>query len=207
MPEGANRMEDSPDNPFADPTFTQEVRRRLLKFARLQLGAGGDHSAEDVVQEALLAAMENASTFARRAELQTWVFAILKNKIADSLRRKIRSRETVASQLMRPDDDEAPTVFDERGMWMDAHRPRAWIDPEATLHQSQFWQVFDVCLEALPGKQARIFMMREYVGLDTEEVCAALGTTSNNMHVLLHRARLRLRECLERNWFLAGERP
>lgn len=64
--------------------------------------------------------------------------------------------------------------------------------------------MFELCLEGLPGQQAKVFMMREYVGLDSREICGEVGITSTNLNVMLHRARLRLRECLEDRWFFRG---
>jgi RNA polymerase sigma-70 factor (ECF subfamily) len=59
----------------------------------------------------------------------------------------------------------------------------------------------EICLEKLPAKTARIFMMREWLELDTEEICKELGVSTSNAWVMLYRARLKLRECLDLNWF------
>ncbi len=187
-----------------DDDFIGPLRWQMLKFATLQLGDA--HRAEDAVQEALMGALKNAGSFGGRAAFKTWVFAILKNKIADVLRQKQRLLEV--SSLLRSDDEEEDfsLLFDDRGHWQPDERPLAWHEPEAAFEQSQFWSTFELCLEGLPPQQARVFMMREFVDLQTDEICTAVGISSSNLFVMLHRARLRLRECLENNWYVEGSR-
>lgn len=72
------------------------------------------------------------------------------------------------------------------------------------IYDEHFWRVFEICLDDLPATQSRAFMMREFLELDGREICESLEITTSNFHVLLYRARLRLRECLEKRWF-AGE--
>lgn len=192
-------------SPLADTEFLESLRQQMLKFATLQLS--DPHLAEDAVQEALIGALKNANSFGGRAALKTWVFAILKNKIADVLRQK--QRMVNASSLMRTDEEEEDfsELFDSKGFWQTDERPVAWGNPEASLREGQFWLVFEACLENLPGNQARVFMMREFVELDSHEICATVGITVSNLNVMLHRARLRLRECLENRWFAEGKQP
>ncbi len=174
----------------------------MVKFATLQLG--DTHAAEDAVQEALIGAMQNVGSFGGRSAFKTWVFAILKNKIADELRR--RQRLVEASTLLQESEEEAMLeLFDSRGFWQSDKRPRRWADPEGALHDAQFWRVFEACLERLPARQARAFIMREFLELTTQEICTNLGITVSNLNVMLYRARLRLRECLENHWFQGGE--
>lgn len=190
--------------PF-DDRFLTHVRGEMLRFARLQLG--NDDEAEDAVQDALAAALKNAHSFRGEAALKTWMIAILKNKIADILR--YRQKKPVNASGLGNEDSEGglPAVFDHKGMWRDASRPSRWEDPEAELHSSQFLVVFDACLNRLPANQGRVFMMREVVELETHEICSELGLSVSNVHVILHRARLALRACLEHNWFQLGVEP
>lgn len=203
------RIEDEPTQENAsllfDKEFLDNLRRQMLKFATLQLSDA--HLAEDAVQEALIGALKNANAFGGRAALKTWVFAILKNKIADVLRQKQRLID--ASSLLHEDeeDEDFSALFDKKGFWLADERPVAWGNPEESLREVQFWRVFEACLENLPGNQARVFMMREFVELDSHEICATVGITVSNLNVMLHRARLRLRECLENHWFTEGEQP
>lgn len=169
---------------------------QLLRFARLQLRS--DAAAEDAVQSALLAAIEGARGFAGEAALKTWVFSILRNKIIDEIRR--RAREPEAQPLVGDDPEELDdALFVADGHW--AEPPATWADPEAALAQNQFWQVFEACLDGLPARPGRVFMMREFLELETEEICKELAISTSNCWVLLHRARLGLRECLSLRWF------
>jgi RNA polymerase sigma-70 factor (ECF subfamily) len=191
--------------PQLDEVFLSGVRDEMLRFARLQLGNADD--ADDAVQEAMAGALRSSGNFRGEAALKTWIIAILKNKVADILRQRQR-RPLNASDLATGDQDSLlPPVFDQKGMWRDAARPARWEDPEADLHSRQFLAIFDACLNRLPPQQGRVFMMREIVELQTEEICLELGLSAGNVHVILHRARLALRACLERNWFQPGAEP
>jgi len=176
------------------------LRPDLLRFARLQLRDAG--AAEDAVQETLLAALTGSHSFESRSSYKTWLIAILRNKIIDFIRGQ--SREVAASSLA---DDEAgddllsESLFDRRGHWQAEARPGRWADPEASFEQQQFWAVFEACLDYLPAKTARVFMMREFLGFDTDEICKETGISSSNCWVVLHRARMGLRTCLETKWF------
>lgn len=196
----------SPDEPsLNDPGFIQELRSQMLKFAALQLS--DRDLAEDAVQEALTGALKNAEAFQRGAALKTWVFGILKHKIADILRQ--RQRLVEASRLLQDDEDEDELnhLFDTRGHWQQEERPAAWSAPAQAVKDQQFWRVFEVCLNGLPENLSRLFMMREFIELDSAEICSALNISTSNFHVMLYRARLRLRECLENHWFVPGETP
>lgn len=190
---------------LTDADFLENLRRQMLKFATLQLS--NSHLAEDTVQEALIGALKNASSFSGRFALKTWVFGILRNKIADALRQK--QRLVNVSSLLREDedDDDFSALFDSKGFWQTDKRPVGWSNPEESMREGQFWRVFEACLENLPGHQAQVFMMREFIELDSHEICATVGITVSNLNVMLHRARLRLRECLENRWFEKGEQP
>lgn len=191
---------------LADDAFIDDIRREMIRFAFLQLR--DETLAEDVVQEALLAALDGTRSFGGRAALKTWVFAILKNKIVDVIRQ--RARTTDVSSLS-PDEESLDQAFEAlfagNEHWAPGSRPKAWGDPEESLRQQRFWDVFDACLKHLPENTARVFMMREFLEFETNEVCRELNITTSNCNVILHRARNGLRRCLERKWFAAGEQP
>lgn len=180
------------------------LRPDLLRFARLQLR--DDSLADDVVQEAYLAAVAGLASFAGRASLRTWLFAILKNKITDVIRAR---GSTVNVSSLADDDADFDQVFDTlfqaNGHWTPGGKPADWGDPQAALAQRQFWAVFDACLNHLPANTSRVFMMREFLELEIAEICRELGIGSNNCYVILHRARHQLRGCLEKTWFAQGE--
>ena len=174
----------------------ESLRPYLLRYASLQLRH--PEAAEDAVQEALLAALAAGETaFGGRSNLRTWLTGILKHKIVDAIRRQ--SRERPAQEFDRDAETEFDALFDERGHWQET--PEAWEQPEGALQQKQFLAALEACLRDLPERTARVFMMREHLGLDTSEICKELGITATHCWVMLHRARMALRLCLEMNWF------
>lgn len=176
------------------------LRPALLRFAILQLR--NETLAEDVVQEALIAVLEKPDRFAGNSSLRTYVTGIMKHKIIDALRTAGREQriDTHEDQL---EDDAIDGLFKANGHTRE--RPRHWGDPDATLEQKDFFRIMEICLEKLPPKLARIFMMREWLELETGEICKELNISTSNAWVMLYRARVHLRECLDLNWF--GNRP
>jgi RNA polymerase sigma-70 factor (ECF subfamily) len=174
----------------------ESLRPYLLRYAALQLRDAA--AAEDAVQEALLAALVGEAGFAGRANLRTWLTGILKHKIVDVIRRQNRERPV---ESLEPDGqaDDFDGLFNRRGHWEEA--PDAWEQPEGALGQKQFLAALEACLRALPERTARVFMMREHLGLETSEICKELGITPTHCWVMLHRARMALRLCLQTNWF------
>ncbi len=175
------------------------LRPMLMKIARLQLR--NDAWAEDAVSETMLAALEGATSFAGNSQVKTWVVGILKHKIIDQFRRSGReiSADAHAEAAGAESLDE---LYHPSG-----HRnepPQDWGDPETSLSRTQFFEVLQACIDRLPANLGRIFMMREWLEYETDQICKELDITSTNCFVMLHRARMRLRECLEQQWF-AGQ--
>ncbi len=176
-------------------------RGYLLRVAVLQLR--DNDLAEDVVQDTLVAALQGAQGFSGRSSLKTWLTGILKHKIVDAIRRKTREPAfAVLEDECQLDDMDA--LFDESGHW--DNPPAEWGDPETALSRSQFMDIVQFCLEKLPANTARVFMMREVMELDSDEICKELAITSTNLWVILYRARMALRQCLEQNWFAQAGR-
>ena len=189
----------SPGHCLSDSAYLADLRQQMLKFATLQLRDNA--AAEDAVQDALIGAMKNADKFAGKAAFKSWVFAILKHKIIDGIRGKSRM-VAIADLQADPDGPEDTSfLFDEAEHWKAEHAPSKWRNPEQQLQNSQFWLIFEVCLNKLPAAQGRCFMMREFIGLDSAEICKELALSTTNLHVQLHRARLGLQKCLASNWF------
>lgn len=198
-----------PVPPAARPEVSLEalaaLRADMLRFAQLQLRQR--ETAEDLVQEAIESALRHRASFAGQASVKTWVFAILRNRIIDHFRQADRC-VNLSSLVEDGDgaDERLEAFFTERGAWKDGPRPVSWPSPEEALHSQQFWLAFEACLTVLPEKTGRVFMMREFLGLEADEICSQLGITMNNCHVILHRARLKLRACLEAGWGRPGAR-
>lgn len=180
-----------------EDTDIELLRKDMLRFATLQLRDAS--IAEDAVQEALIAAHSAKGRFEGRAQLKTWVFSILKNKIIDVLRERVR-KPTQSMTLADGSDDELDELFDENGRWRKETQPSDWGQPEKAFKNDQFWQILEVCLESMKENVARVFMMREFLGLDTAEICSELEISESNCWVILHRARSNLRICLENKW-------
>jgi RNA polymerase sigma-70 factor (ECF subfamily) len=172
-------------------------RRYLLRVAQLQLR--DTDAAEDAVQETLVAALAARDGFTGRSSVKTWLTGILKHKIVDAIRQRQRQPVVVASFDDETDLDDFDPLFKDNGAWQAP--PADWGDPENALSRQEFMSVMEICLEKLPPNTARVFMMREVMELDTDEICKELTITANNLWVILYRARMSLRECLERNWF------
>lgn len=176
------------------------MRPALLRFALLQLR--NQSQAEDAVQDALIAVLEKPERFAGQSSLRTYVTGILKFKIIDALRaaRRLRQFDTAEAQSdHQSDDDVIDALFAADGHAIE--KPRSWGDPDATLEQKDFFRVMEICLEKLPAQTARLFLMREWLDMETDEICKELSISTTNAWVILYRARVRLRACLDLNWF------
>ena len=175
-----------------------EHRSYLLRFARLQLR--NDAWAEDAVSETLLAALSSPQSFANKSQLKTWLVGILKHKVVDTLRLRSREVSYDGDGDTADGSEELDALVFKNGDHF-ASLPADWGDPEQDLSSRQFFQVLEACTEKLPAAMGRVFLMREWLELPSDEICKELKLTPTNLYVQLHRARLRLRECLELNWF------
>ena len=190
----------APMDPAQFATEIESHRGYLLRVAVLQLR--DRESAEDAVQETLLAALTGQRSFTGKSTLKTWLTGILKHKVVDTIRKRQRQPIATASFDEELDLDDFDALFKSNGGWETP--PADWGDPESALNQRQFFDVMDFCLEKLPENTGRVFMMREVMELETDEICKELRITANNLWVILYRARVSLRQCLEQNWFAAG---
>ena len=165
-------------------------------FARVQ----NRMIAEDLVQETFLAALRAPKNFKGRSAGRTGLTAILKHKIVDHIRKKIRKPSTDKMEILT---DASDPDFDEHGHWQ--IRPGQWaINPDHLYEQKEFVDVLYHCLAELPERLAEAFIKREMDGLSTAEICKELGITASNSWVMLYRARMSLRRCLDNRWFSAG---
>ena len=189
----ADKQLSEPDN------WVDQYGDALYRFA---LARVKDPSiAEDLVQETFLAALSARKNFKGRSTIRTWLIAILKHKIVDHIRKKTREQDTDKLESMT---DGIDVNFNERGDWK--IRPRKWTkNPMKLYEQKEFLDVLYRCLSELPKRQAEAFMLREMDGLSTEEICKELNITATNSWVMLYRARMLLRRCLEINWLSTEE--
>ncbi|WP_231741855.1 sigma-70 family RNA polymerase sigma factor [Stieleria varia] len=152
--------------------------------------------AEELVQQTLLAALANQSQFAGAGSEKGWLMSILKRKLIDHLRSRNRSQTRDFSD---ESDESLDDFFDRHGRWR--QRVRATLlEPLDSIDRDEFWPIFQGCVSELPDKQAGAFLLREVDELSTPEICKELQISTSNLWVLLHRARLRLADCMTRRW-------
>ena len=182
--------------PDLDPeTWVDRYGDYLYRFAVSHIE---DRSvAEDLVQETFLAALRGRKKFRGRSTVKTWLSAILKHKIVDYLRKKYREQVTTDTDTLT---ETVEGFFHKNGSWK--IRPGEWnLDPSKIYEQREFMDTLFKCLAELPDRQSKAFMLRELEGYSTKEICNALGISPTNSWVMLYRARMFLRRCLEIFWF------
>jgi RNA polymerase sigma-70 factor (ECF subfamily) len=174
----------------------------LFRYAMVRLR--DEAAAEDIVQEALLSAIQSMSSYSGKSAERTWLIGILKHKIIDHFRKTSREVPLDPSETDLSEFDPLFERQDEfKNHWNDALNPRAWkSSPEDALQQDEFFAVLQNCLSKLPERVANCFSLREMNGLDSEEICEILSLSPNNFWVMMHRARMSLRRCVEINWFM-----
>jgi len=154
-------------------------------------------TAEDLVQETFLAALRAQAGFRGQSSERTWLTGILKHKVIDHIRRKSRERPVNDIEASVDSLDER---FDDKGHWRVG--PAKWtVNPRKLLEQKEFWTVFYSCLSKLSDRLAQALVLREMDGLSSDEIRKIFNTSETNTYVLLHRARMRMRDCLEARWF------
>jgi RNA polymerase sigma-70 factor (ECF subfamily) len=153
-------------------------------------------AAEDIAQEAWIAAWQSRGTWNGKGKLRSWLAGILRHKVLDHLRAKYRTGISAETEL--EPQEEGLEVFDSNGMWKEP--VATWGDPAEALESGAFWTVLETCARVMPESQYRVFVMRELDEIETREICQTLGISHENCHVLLHRARMKLRLCLDKKW-------
>jgi RNA polymerase sigma-70 factor, ECF subfamily len=153
--------------------------------------------AKDLVQETFLVGIRSLEKFAGRSSERTWLFGILKNKILDYFR--TAHRETSFSDMVFPADQGSESFDADAHSNYGAHQ---WgRKAEEVTHRTEFWQIMRDCLSKLPKRHSVVFTLREIDCMSTQEICRTLSISQDNLWVILHRARIALRESLEKNWF------
>ena len=189
-----------------DPaTWVDQHGDYLFRYAVVRLR--DESLAEDCVQEALLSAIQAMASYGGKSTERTWLTGILKHKIIDYFRK--HSRE-VPLDPAETDLSEFDPLFERDDEfvdhWHDSLSPRIWRrSPDEALQESEFFGVLQGCMSKLPERVASVFALREMNGLDTDEICEILSLSSSNFWVMMHRARMALRRCIEINWFMKAK--
>lgn len=161
---------------------------------RYALSATRDpHQAEELVQDTLVTALQARTRYSGESAPRTWFIGILKNKLMDQFRRSFK-------QVSLDDDDDADweKAFNKRGHWAD--KPAHWGNPDELLERSEFRDLLMRCLALLPTRLSHLFWLREVMGEDTEFICKEMAISPTNLWTMLHRGRMGLRKCLDKNW-------
>ena len=170
----------------------------LYRFALSRVSDA--EAAEELVQETFLSALANLATFRAEASERTWLFVILRRKIIDYYRRQARAPHLSLDALH--DGGAAPEIdyFDPgTGHWAEAQMPSSWLRADAALEQQELQEVLQRCQARLSPQQEAVFALRFVEELSAEEICQELGLTASNYWVIVHRAKLQLRRCLEKH--------
>lgn len=179
--------------------FLMEIRADMLRYARHQIRR--HEVAEDLVQDAIESALRHAEAFAGRSSLKTWMFCILRNRIVDHHRQA--DKVVSWSSLVEGDEgwhDQVDALIGEQALWQHATASHALTSPEGALQATQFWHTVEQCVADLPEAASQVFLMRELLGFDCNEISARLGISTGNCHVILHRVRSKLRQRMQGAW-------
>lgn len=178
-------------NDDTDPSrWVDEHGDALFRYAILRVK--DDDVAADLVQDTFLSALKAREGFRGGSTLRTWLIGILKHKIVDYYR---KNRVEIVSSDVAPEVEHEDLVHG-------ASLAPSWNQPPSQMVENrEFWAALKACLDGLPEAQRRAFSMREFDGLAGDEISKVLGVTPTNLWVMLHRARTKLRRCLEINWF------
>jgi len=181
----------SPGGSIDPELWVERYGDELYRYALSLLGKESD--AEDAIQETFASAIRSLESFSGRSSEKTWLFGILKHKIADHFRRDSRYL------FVEGFEGEGPSHFLENGKW--SNPPAEWAHPDLSLENKEFWKIFEECLKKLPRGVSSVFILKVLEEKSMEEICKELGLSTTNGGVRIHRARLGLRKCLEARWF------
>ena len=183
------------------PVYTLQPERWVSLYAdylyNYTISRVNDHElAKDLVQETFFSGIKGKDNFRGQASEKTWLTSILKRKIIDHYR-KINSEKGKSEVRMRFYED-----GEKKGSWIEDRVPQSWDNGAGKcMENEELKTILEMCIDYLPEKYRIVFLMKTRQHYETEEICNELGITSSNLWVIIHRARLQLRECIEQNWF------
>lgn len=170
---------------YADYLFNYTIRR-----------IDDEELAKDIVQETFFSALNAMKNYRSEASERTWLVSILKRKIIDQYR-KMNSKKGKAEIRVNFYEEGG-----KKGKWLEECVPQSWgNEAEIEFETQELGVALNKCLEALPDKYKAVFKMKTIDNIETEEICNELNITPSNLWVIIHRARLQLRKCMEESWF------
>ena len=187
-------MENSIDIPRQQliTELVNKYSKEMLQWARNRVPQ--KEIAEDLVQDTFIVAFQKIDSFQERSQVKTWLFSILKNKIADYFRASFKMDT-------RPLNDNV--FFDDSETWKNGELPKAWAMGEEgqLLDNLDFKAALENCQDKLPATWNHAMVLKYFSEKDANEICKEMGITTSNYWQLIHRAKLQLRKCLDTNWF------
>lgn len=182
-----------PEEHFLNPEqWIANFSKMLYGYAYIRVN--DEEFAKDLVQDTYFAALNSKDKFRGEVSEKNWLFMILKNKIIDYYRKKSAS---IVSEAKESENE----FFDENGNWLENQKPNDWQqDPDALLESEEFKLIIEKCKNKLPQLHSAVFTLKYLLDEDTEKICKDLNISESNYWVAVHRARLKLRKCLEKLW-------
>lgn len=153
--------------------------------------------AEDMVQDTFLSALKGLDGYKGEASEKNWLFAILKNKIIDFYRKKSAEQAVMAMPDLKQVEDE---WFTEDGQWAANRMPKNWQAADSSLERKEIRKIINWCKDHLKEMQQYVFILKYMEELDADQICKVLKISASNYWVLIHRARLQMRDCVEKYW-------
>lgn len=157
--------------------------------------------AEDLVQDTFLSALSSIANFEGKSSPKTWLMSILKHKIIDHYRSVSKQME----QFKEGENSSAFTLtegmFDRSNNWKANGLESFWEDEKHLLDNAGFNSVFEVCMHDLPPSWYVSVTAKYMLEKQAPEICKELDITPSNYWQVIHRAKLLLKKCLEKNWF------
>ncbi len=173
-------------------TWVDKYSDELYRYTLVRINDTG--LAEDIVQETFLSAWRAKENYKAETSEKNWLYAICKNKIIDHFRKQATNIFTGAAT-------EENIYFDEVAHWRDETTPKDWqLNYDLQIETKEFYSVLDLCKKKLPVIQKNVFVMKYFDDMSSDEICKALEITPANYWILIHRGKLHLRRCLEKNW-------
>jgi len=180
--------------------WTQNYADELFGYAMTKVGK--TELAEDLVQETFLAGLKSRNSFKGNSTERTWLYSILKFKIADHYRKASTRYEVSDSKIGKDDGSFLDSYFKEDGTWKENAVPNDWgLEYSTALENKELAMVLNACIDKLPSNQKQLVILKLVEEQKTEDVCKEMSIAATNYWVIIHRAKLQLRACLEKNWF------
>ncbi len=178
---------------FNPDLWVNKYADQLYAYIAVRLNDTG--IAEDIVQDTFLSAWKNRDSYKGEASEKNWLFAICKNKIIDHYRKS-------AHQIAKPSVvDASDAFFDEAEHWTAEAGPVDWgLSEHQTIEKKEFYRILEKCKSKLQQIQQSVFVLKYLEGQDSDVICKVLNITASNYWVIMHRAKLQLRSCLDKNW-------